>query len=62
MTSESKCPVAGGGTRMRSNSDWWPEQLNLKGPAAQFALVDPMGEEFDYVKEFAEPRPQRRHQ
>jgi catalase-peroxidase len=65
MTSESKCPVAGGGERegkyaeksdaMRAfaNSDWWPEQLNLKGLQHDSPLVDPMGEEFDYAKEFA---------
>ena len=64
MTSESKCPVAGGGERegkyaeksdaMRAfaNSDWWPEQLNLKGLQHDSPLVDPMGEEFDYAKEF----------
>src|SRR5271167_2285759 len=64
MTSESKCPVAGGGERegkyaeksdaMRAfaNSDWWPEQLNLKGLQHDSPLVDPMGEEFDYVNEF----------
>src|ERR1700678_2800589 len=65
MTSEGKCPVAGGGERegkyaeksdaMRAfaNSDWWPEQLNLKGLQHDSPLVDPMGEEFDYAKEFA---------
>src|SRR5271155_5837861 len=64
MTSESKCPVAGGGERegkyaeksdaMRAfaNSDWWPEQLNLKGLQHDSPLVDPMGGEFDYAKEF----------
>ena len=38
--------------RAFANSDWWPEQLNLKGLQHEFALVDPMGEEFDYAKEF----------
>ena len=64
MTSESKCPVSGGGERegkyaeksdaMRAfaNSDWWPEQLNLKGLQHDSPLVDPMGGEFDYAKEF----------
>ena len=64
MAEESKCPVAGGAERegkyaeksdaMRAfaNSDWWPEQLNLKGLQHDSPLVDPMGEEFDYVKEF----------
>ena len=64
MAEESKCPVAGGAERegkyaeksdaMRAfaNSDWWPEQLNLKGLQHDSPLVDPMGDEFDYVKEF----------
>ena len=64
MTSETKCPVGGGAERegkyaeksdaMRAfaNSDWWPEQLNLKGLQHNSPLVDPMGEEFDYTKEF----------
>src|SRR5580692_3370424 len=64
MTSESKCPVAGGGEREGkyaeksdairafANSDWWPEQLNLKGLQHDSPLVDPMGEGFDYAKEF----------
>ena len=48
--------------RAFANSDWWPEQLNLKGLQHDSPQVDPMGEEFDYAKEFAEPRPERRHQ
>ena len=64
MTSESKCPVAGGGEREGkyaeksdairafANSDWWPEQVNLKGLQHDSPLVDPMGEEFNYAKEF----------
>ncbi|GAA3583552.1 catalase/peroxidase HPI [Amycolatopsis ultiminotia] len=50
------CPVRTGRfghpTEGGSNREWWPNQLNLKilrkhGPAA-----DPMGEDFDYGKEF----------
>ena len=66
MTDEGKCPVVGHGKegkegkyaeksdmmRAFANSDWWPEQLNLKGLQHDSPLVDPMGEEFDYVKEF----------
>ena len=52
MSTESKCPfnhAAGGGT---TNRDWWPHQLNLKILHQHSALSDPMGEQFDYAKEF----------
>ncbi|SHM83202.1 catalase-peroxidase [Pseudomonas asturiensis] len=52
MSTESKCPfnhAAGGGT---TNRDWWPKQLNLKILHQHSALSDPMGESFDYAKEF----------
>ncbi|MBO9664197.1 catalase/peroxidase HPI [Dokdonella sp.] len=50
MSTESKCPFhhAGNG---RSNRDWWPNQLNLK-PLQHASQSDPMGERFDYAKEF----------
>jgi catalase-peroxidase len=50
-TSESKCPFAGG-TRAHTNRDWWPNQLNLQVLHQHSALSDPMGESFDYAKEF----------
>ena len=34
------------------NRDWWPKQLNLKILHQHSALSDPMGESFDYAKEF----------
>jgi len=51
----NKCPVAHGAAtnRTRSNRDWWPDQLNLKILHQNSPLSDPMGEEFDYAKEFA---------
>jgi catalase-peroxidase len=52
MNSESQCPfhhVAGGGTSIR---DWWPDQLNLKILHQHSPAADPMGERFDYAKEF----------
>jgi len=52
MATESKCPfnhAAGGGT---TNRDWWPNQLNLKILHQHSSLSDPMGEGFDYAKEF----------
>jgi catalase-peroxidase len=51
MENESKCPVVGG-SRARSLRDWWPNQLNLKGLHQNSALADPMGEAFEYAKEF----------
>jgi catalase-peroxidase len=35
-----------------TNSDWWPNQLNLSVLRQNSALSNPMGEEFDYVKAF----------
>ena len=57
MTEESKCPVtgqmrrpiSGGGT---SNRDWWPNQLNLKILHQHSKLSNPMGEAFNYAREF----------
>jgi catalase-peroxidase len=36
----------------RTNADWWPNQLNLKILAQHSSLSNPMGEAFDYAKEF----------
>lgn len=35
-----------------SNSDWWPNQLNLTILRQNSSLSDPMEENFDYIKEF----------
>jgi len=40
--------VAGAAT----NAAWWPSQLNLKMLHQHSPLSDPMGEQFDYAKEF----------
>jgi catalase-peroxidase len=37
----------------RTNQDWWPNQLDLGVLHRHSALSDPMGEDFDYAKEFA---------
>src|SRR5215471_771764 len=49
-----KCPVVHGTTNvgMRSNSDWWPTQLNLRILRANSPQSDPMGKAFNYAKEF----------
>jgi len=55
MDSDSKCPVGGGSqaaARPRSHQDWWPNQLNLGLLNQNSPLFDPMGEEFDYAREF----------
>ncbi len=51
MPSESKCPFTGG-TRAHANRDWWPSQLNLQVLHQHSALSNPMGEAFDYAREF----------
>jgi catalase-peroxidase len=37
---------------MHTNADWWPNQLNLKILHQHSAKSNPMGEAFDYAKEF----------
>ena len=52
MDDISKCPynhIAGVG---RTNRDWWPNQLRLELLHQHSAKSDPMGEAFDYAKEF----------
>jgi catalase-peroxidase len=57
VNGESACPfghgplkkVAGSGT---SNRDWWPNQLKLNILRQHSNLSNPMGEKFDYAKEF----------
>ncbi len=51
MGNESKCPVTGGG-RGHTNRDWWPDHLNVHVLHGKSSLSDPMGEDFDYAKEF----------
>ena len=53
-----KCPVMHGAAtnatnRGRSNTDWWPNQLNVKILAQHSNLSDPMDPDFDYAKEFS---------
>jgi len=39
--------------RPRTNHDWWPNQLDLSVLHRHSPLSNPMGEDFDYAKEFA---------
>ncbi len=45
-----KCPFTG--TRGHGNRDWWPHQLDIQVLHRNSTLSDPMGEAFDYAKEF----------
>ena len=49
-----ECPVVHGTTNvgMRSNRDWWPNQLNLRILRQNSSLSNPMGGAFDYAEEF----------
>src|SRR5438552_12544910 len=51
-----KCPVVHGTTNvgMRSNKDWWPNQLNLRILRQNSPQSDPMGKDFNYAEEFKE--------
>jgi len=44
--SAGKCPF------VHTNRDWWPNQLDLQVLQRHCALSNPMGEAFDYAKEF----------
>ncbi len=46
-----QCPM-GHGARGRSNRDWWPENLSLESLNQHSPRSNPMGEAFDYAKEF----------
>lgn len=60
MSDNSKCPVtgnSGGGgrpnfTRGTTNKDWWPDRLDLGVLHQNSELSNPMGSEFNYIKEF----------
>jgi len=51
------CPVMHGsmtktGDKGTSNTDWWPNQLNLKILHQHTNKSDPMGNDFNYADEF----------
>ena len=54
MTAESKCPFSGGNRQKSTftNSDWWPEQLNLRPLHQPCPLANPMGAHFNYAEAF----------
>src|SRR5438105_10113509 len=51
QSTESKCPFNHGASAP-TNRDWWPNQVNLQVLHQHSTLSNPMGEEFDYAKEF----------
>jgi catalase-peroxidase len=57
MNEDSKRPVTGGANKQATgrgttNRDWWPNQLNLRILHQHSTKSNPMGEDFDYAKEF----------
>lgn len=61
MKSNAKCPIMGAiapasarhtAAGTMSNGDWWPNQLNLRILHQNSAKGNPMGDDFDYAKEF----------
>jgi catalase-peroxidase len=57
MSTEMKCPFASGARQQtvasaQTNADWWPKQLNVKMLHQHSTKSDPMGQDFDYAKEF----------
>ncbi|WP_410499045.1 catalase/peroxidase HPI [Chitinibacter sp. S2-10] len=55
MSNEAKCPFSGGAQTVaaaQSNANWWPNQLKLSILHQHSPASNPMGEDFDYAKEF----------
>ena len=54
--SSNKCPVMAGrhtAVGTTANQHWWPNQLNLRVLRQNSPAANPMGESFDYAREFA---------
>ncbi|MGJ4943111.1 catalase/peroxidase HPI [Bradyrhizobium sp. HKCCYLS1011] len=51
MDDVSKCPFSGG-SKGFTNKEWWPNQLDLSVLHQHSNLSNPLGEAFDYAKEF----------
>ncbi len=57
VPADAQCPFSGGARQHTlaggpANANWWPNQLNLKILHQNSSLSDPMGQEFNYAKEF----------
>ena len=51
-TNAGKCPVMHTTVGLKSNRDWWPNQLNLKLLHQNCPQSSPLGEAFNYAEEF----------
>ena len=49
---QGKCPVVHATFSVRSNREWWPNQLNVKILHQNSALTSPMAPDFDYAEAF----------
>ena len=52
MSNEPKCPFSSQTHTGRTNRDWWPNRLNLSALHTNHPAGDPMGDGFNYAKEF----------
>ena len=53
MSNEARCPFhAGGAPAGPTNREWWPNQLRVELLHQHSAKSNPLGEAFDYAKEF----------
>jgi len=57
MSGDARCPFSNGARKhtvvgTQSNANWWPDQLNLKMLHQHSPKSNPMGEGFNYAKEF----------
>jgi catalase-peroxidase len=52
MTTDTQCPIKHTAGRGTTNHDWWPNQLPLELLHAHSSKSNPMGDDFDYAKEF----------
>jgi catalase-peroxidase len=49
---ESKCPMGHDARNSYTNADWWPNQVNVNILHQHSPKSDPMGDKFNYAKEF----------
>jgi catalase-peroxidase len=52
MSTASKCPFHHTAGQAKSIEEWWPNRLNLKILRQNSPLSNPMGQDFDYAREF----------
>jgi catalase-peroxidase len=52
MSTEAKCPFNHSAPSATTNKDWWPKQLKVELLHQHSKKSDPMGDGFDYAKEF----------